>query len=101
MLGILRVLSMTFSDIVNLNYNFSYITETISLPEMLTTYKNYLKERLWVEEMAPWVRCLLLKPEDLGWDPITYTCNLNTGKGTEQEDPRALVRENLRSHSSV
>lgn len=40
---------MTFSDIVNLNYNFSYITETIFLPEMLTTYKNYLKEQLSVD----------------------------------------------------
>lgn len=49
MLEILRVLSMTFSDIVNLNYNFSYITETIFLPEMLTTYKNYLKEQLSVD----------------------------------------------------
>lgn len=87
MLGILRVLSMTLSDIVNLNYNFSYITKTISLPEMLTTYKNYLKERLWVEEMAPWVRCLLLKPEDLGWDPITVTSPLGRGRNRRNPGP--------------
>lgn len=86
---------MTFSDMVNLNYNFSCVTEIISLAKMLATSKDYLKSRLRVEETLSGKRVCCSSVRT--WFGIQHLHrNLSTETG-----PWGLVRDDLSSHSPV